>query len=491
MDKPDLLIFFSDQHHAYCAGYTGHEVVRTPNLDRIAGDGTAFTAAYTACPLCVPARSAFLTGQLPSHTNVFRNQGCIPSDHSTFLHSLAAEGYETVLCGRMHFVGPDQRHGFTRRIMGDITGLYMGRGIKLAEWGVFDRTFGMGGCVDLVGGGNSPVLAYDEAVIEAALDYLSRPHEKPQCIVVGTYAPHFPYVAPPDLYREYRESAELPASWQAEKNYEHPVFDGKRQPRRHSVVTGEEEPLSDDIALGARAAYYGMITRMDEQIGAVREAWGDYLRAAGRDGVFVYVSDHGDTCGEHGVFGKQTFYDGSAAIPLVFEGSGVGRGAVLDSPVSIMDVGVTLCDLAGVEPPPAQDGRSLLPALADGVAPVDRAVLSEWVQRQEGDLLPGRMVRQGRWKFITFNGLDGADLLFDMLEDPDELHNLAVERTDVAGRLKETAGRGWEPDRVRQRYAEKSHHIALVRAWDSETDVDENEAWQAPPEACTMPAIAE
>ena len=105
MPKPDLLLFFSDQHHVRYSGFAGDSLARTPNLDALAKDGTVFESAYTSCPICVPARCSFLTTQLPSRIGIFGNTGAIRGDQPTFMHSLAAEGYETVLCGRMHFKG--------------------------------------------------------------------------------------------------------------------------------------------------------------------------------------------------------------------------------------------------------------------------------------------------------------------------------------------------------------------------------------------------
>jgi choline-sulfatase len=123
MAKPDILIFFSDQHSAALAGFAGDRVVRTPNMDKLAADGTVIKSAYTPCPLCVPARAAFLSGLLPEKTMCYTNGNVLPGDHATFIHSIAAEGYDTVLCGRMHFMGEDQRHGFTKRLVGDMTPL--------------------------------------------------------------------------------------------------------------------------------------------------------------------------------------------------------------------------------------------------------------------------------------------------------------------------------------------------------------------------------
>lgn len=118
--SPDILLFISDQHAPqYQAG--GQMPVDTPNLAALREQGTAFDAAYTPCPLCVPARMAMLSGLAPHHTGIFTNNDTLPQTTPTFLHAMAAAGYETVLVGRMHFIGPDQRHGFTRRVAPDFT----------------------------------------------------------------------------------------------------------------------------------------------------------------------------------------------------------------------------------------------------------------------------------------------------------------------------------------------------------------------------------
>ena len=119
----DILLFISDQHSWLQQGYAGDPVIRTPNLDRIASEGTAMQNASTPYPVCVPARMAMLTGQLASRCGVMSNMAALDSNRATFAHCLNTAGYETVLCGRMHFVGPDQRHGFSKRIAGDITAI--------------------------------------------------------------------------------------------------------------------------------------------------------------------------------------------------------------------------------------------------------------------------------------------------------------------------------------------------------------------------------
>lgn len=120
MHVKDILVFLSDQHSPLFSEYAGGPA-RTPTLNRLCAEGTSYTSCYTSCPLCVPARMSMLTGRLPSKTGVMRNNDTIPDVMPTFLHPFVAAGYETVLIGRMHFVGKDQRHGFTKRLAQDMT----------------------------------------------------------------------------------------------------------------------------------------------------------------------------------------------------------------------------------------------------------------------------------------------------------------------------------------------------------------------------------
>ncbi|MFW6045160.1 MAG: sulfatase-like hydrolase/transferase, partial [Planctomycetota bacterium] len=445
MPEPDILIVLSDQHSAACAGFAGNDVVRTPNLDRLAEEGTVFDAAYTSCPLCVPARSAFLTGQLPSSTGVYRNQQMIPCNVTTFLHSLGAAGYETVLCGRMHFKGVDQRHGFTRRIFGDVTHTYKS---GVGDFGPFSGALGMGGCMDLVGAGDSPILEYDRQVVRAAVNYLEQDHERPQCIVVGTYGPHFTYCCSPDLFDEYWPQVEVPPTFFPENDPDHPVKESKAQRQRTNMVTGEEEDVNEHLARAARAAYYGMITELDGHVGTMRKAWERYLDRSGREGVFMYTSDHGDTVGEHGVFGKQTFYEGSARIPMIVAGDGVAAGQSVQAPVSIVDIAPTLRDLTGVQQLPHTDGLSLCSVLRGESPAQDRTVLSEYMEGWGKNIHAGRMVRQNQWKLIHYEQCQEKDLLFDVANDPQERRDLSTEKPNILQQLRDRAQSGWEVDRL-------------------------------------------
>ena len=421
----DILLFMSDQHSHRIQGYAGDSVVRTPNLDRIARAGTVLDNAYTACPLCVPARAAMISGLLPSNNGVLFNFNAISSDQATFLHSLNIAGYETVLCGRMHFIGPDQRHGYAKRIAGDRTPTFhngMPRGKKkTSKVTGFDENSSL----YYIGPGDSPVLAYDRYVTDRALEYLAQDHERPQFLTVGTYGPHFPYVAPPDLYEYYYDRVSLDDVSDTFQGY--PALEGKMQ---------EADP---EVARAARAAYYGLVEQQDRHIGAVYDAFQDYLRRTGHHGIFLYVSDHGDMNGTHGYYGKQVFYEPAVHIPFLIQGDGIPAGHTIHSPVSLLDVGKTVCGLAGAKILPG-DGVDLSQQLRSGGEDPQRMVVSElYTYLSDGNTSLGRMVRWRNWKFFTFSGFPEADVLLDTDSDPLEEHNLIGSYPEIAQKLKEKA----------------------------------------------------
>ena len=463
----DILLYMSDQHSYRLQGYAGDAVVRTPNLDRIAAAGTAMANAMTACPLCVPARAAMISGQLPSNNGVLFNFGSLPSDQATFLHYLNAAGYDTVLCGRMHFVGPDQRHGYSQRIAGDRTPVFH-NGVPAPRRidGTPSRVTGYdeNGAVRYIGAGDSPVLAYDRYVVERALTYLAADHDRPQFITVGTYGPHFPYVAPPELYDYYYDKVSL--------DDVDDTFAGG------AALAGKMQEADPQVARAARAAYYGMVELQDRHIGAVYDAFQAYLRRTGREGVFIYVSDHGDMNATHGYYGKQVFYDPAVHIPFLVQGAGVAAGRVVESPVSLLDVGPTVCALAGVAMP-ARDGKNLAPQLAEGAQDPDRMVVSElYTYLTDGRTSLGRMVKWRNWKYFVYSGLEGDEHLYDLAADPAEEHNLAAERPDLAARLRAALQglRSYDEVMVHENWAMEQLKVLRRCDFDSET-----ERWHCPP----------
>ena len=370
--RPNFVIIMSDQHNARIMGCAGDPVVRTPNLDRLARSGVRFTGAYCAAPLCNPSRTAFLTSLVPSDTGVWTNAGVLSPHVPTFLHALALAGYETVLCGRMH-LRPDQDAGFERYLVGEVGsgkrpagGLFEG---KIPPETVGQKYLTM----SAVGPGRSAYIAYDDDVTRRAVEFITartaRAPERPLCLIVGLLLPHCPYICPKELFEEYMDRVTLPEVPPGYEKGLHPAL------RRWRATRGVEK-ITPEQARKARAAYCGLVTYMDARIGEVLGA----LDAAGmsENTVVAYLSDHGEMAGEHGMWWKDSFYEGACGVPMIWRipgraqlepPAGAPAGSEVHSVVSLVDVGPTLLDLAGAGPLPHVRGRSLRPFLESGEAP--------------------------------------------------------------------------------------------------------------------------
>ena len=424
--QPDILMFMSDQHAYSYMGYTGHPVLETPNLDRIAGNGVSFDNMYTACPLCVPARLAMVTSRISSEIGVLNNGSLIPEDSATFMHSLVASGYEAVLCGRMHFKGCDQLKGFSKRIFPELLPAFWGKMCSPTRYlERFANTFSEYHCLDYTGADYSPVLEYDEHVVAAALDYLAQPHDKPQFILVGTYGPHFSYVAPEAYYNKYIGRVPHPVATPDNVDYEMPAIAHKQQ-----------FPDAETLA-SARAAYCGMIDKLDGQIGQVHDRFRTYLAANNKKGIFIYTTDHGDQVGERAYFGKKNFFEDSAKIPFIIEGDGIPGGRHAAQTASIIDIAPTILNLCQARELPVHDGVALDGAIFSEACDENRCIVCESVIHDNPNgVTLGRMVKNGDWKYITYSGYEEYDLLFNTKEDPHELHNAINGHPDIAQRLK-------------------------------------------------------
>ncbi|MFP4156617.1 MAG: sulfatase-like hydrolase/transferase [Opitutales bacterium] len=379
MNPKRIIVMVSDQHRADVMGCAGNEIVRTPHLDQLAGAGTRFSDSFCTSPVCGPSRMSMLSGLLPSTSGVLTNRHALPSDIPTVAHALAGAGYDTVLCGRMHFIGPDQRHGFQERLVGDIGPT--DAAFRELDLGPFRGLTGQGReMLKVSGPGAGPSERYDREVVDAALQRLrAQPEDRPLFMVVGTHAPHNPYVCPPDLYAHYEKALPRP-DMEAIREFHagaHPSIQTWWQARGM-------EGVSEDEIHRSTAAYYGMVEEMDRQIGRLLEAVD-----AERD-LFVYLSDHGDLAGEHGMFWKSCFLDGALKVPMIWRGPGIAAGQEISGPVSLLDLAPTLTEMAGADPLPGAEGCSLTESLRSGEATSGRQVVSMLLDMRCG---PACMVR--------------------------------------------------------------------------------------------------
>jgi choline-sulfatase len=416
--RPNLMLIMVDQLAAQWLPAYGHSEVQAPALTGLASESVVFNAAYCASPLCAPSRSAMLCGRGASSIGVFDNAAELPASVPTFVHALRTAGYRTCLAGKMHFVGPDQLHGFERRLTTDV---YPASLDWTPDWTrpVADRLrwyHSVRSVLEPARTVASLQTDYDDEVAFHAVRYvhdLARAgDDRPFFLTVSFTNPHDPWEVPPRYWDLYDSSAiDLPA-------VELMAFDeADPHSRRLRMMSGiDEVSLSDQDVRRARHGYYAAISYVDERIASVLGA----LRATGLDSetIVVFTADHGEFLGERGLWYKMSFLEPSARVPLFVRvpGGAAGRES---TPVSLIDIGPTVLELAGV----ATAGLTVEgDALVGRPGPFHHGpVVSEY--HAEGVNASAAMIRGGRFKLIVCR--EDPDQLYDLASDPLELSNLA------------------------------------------------------------------
>jgi choline-sulfatase len=444
--RPSFLVLMADQMAAPALPFYGHELVRAPNMARLARSGVVFDAAYCNSPICAPSRFSMLSGQLPTTIAAYDNAAEFPASIPTLMHYLVAAGYRTILAGKMHFVGPDQLHGFEERLTTDI---YPADFAWTPDWraGPSDKPSGIsmrnvteaGVCV------RSLQMDYDDEVEHFAAqklyDLAREPGSKPFFLTVSFSHPHPPYTTSREHWDRFRhEDIDMPRV--APIPLERRDVQSRWLYESHGM---DEVAITEEQVRAARHAYYGNIEYVDDKVGRLVKV----LEECGLrdDTIVIVLSDHGEMLGERGMWYKQNFFEWSARVPLVFNAPSRFRAGRVASVVSLVDLLPTLCELAGATPAEWADplaGRSVASLLAGGAEEGDRSVTCEYTDM--GVIAPGRMIRRGPLKLIYTHG--HPNQLYDLSSDPDET-------TDLAGRV-EAAERsllaellaGWDPEKA-------------------------------------------
>jgi len=463
--QPDILLLYSDQH-ATIAGCYGDEIVRTPNLDKLAANGTLFTNCYCPSPICLPSRMSLLTAREPHRQGTWTNRDILPSGIPTFAHSLGAAGYDTVLAGRMHSIGPDQMRGYNRRSVGDHSPYWLGGSAHdlgpLAKANDPWRE-----SLTSSGPGRSAYEAYDEAVTKSAINELGQigrrraeGDRQPFALTVGWILPHAPYVCSPELFDAYDGKVPPPAI--APPEDEHLHYEWWRKDRGVADAT----PLE---TMRARTAYYGLVETVDRMIGRVFSA----LEQSGLSDntLVIYISDHGEHLGNRGLWWKSTLYDEAAKVPLVMSLPGViPANQSRDEIVNLTDVTATMLDLVCAKALPNSQGQSFAGLFKDPAMPWCNQTFCEYVNDGVPPWAGGReviqrMVRLGRYKYIYDHGQH--DQLFDLQDDPQEIRDLIDDPAfaGVAHRLLDRVLAGWDPDKISANLATNGADQALLEEW--------------------------
>ena len=448
--RPNILMIMADQLTALALPAYGHKVVRAPALDRLAAEGVLFERAYCNFPWCAPSRASLMSGRLASRIGVYDNAAEFPAAVPTFAHGLRALGYRTCLAGKMHFVGPDQLHGFEERLTTDIYPADFGwtpnwdePEARIDWWYHNMASVKEAGIAEATN-----QLDFDTEVAFQAerrlAEHARSGQGQPLFLCVSFTHPHDPYAVPRSYWDRYRaDEIDLPGVSPLPESSQ-----DAHSARLARVSDMAAVDLTEADLRRARHAYYAEISFVDDQIARLLAALDRFGLAD--DTVVLVTADHGEMLGERGLWYKMHFFEWALRVPLIAWAPGRWRPHRVGEPVSLLDLAPTLVDLGGglAEPALAWDGRSLLPRIEGREAP-HRPVLAEYTA--EGALAPVLMVRDGDLKLIWSE--PDPPLLYDLSTDPDERHNLAEVPSRAAdhARLEAIVGREWNPAELRER----------------------------------------
>lgn len=448
--RPNVLILMTDEHRPDVSGFGGDPVARTPTMDWLAETGVTFTNAYTPSPICVPARQCIFAGQYP------KTCGCegwigLPSGHMTYATRFGQYGYKTTAFGKVHFQGLDQLKGWQSRPVGDVAcgevkdlkenffdGFQVPTDDRLncpGEMKWSDEKEVIRACTS-----NNPdpedelfTRGFEHAVEDhfVGTRYDRQMPQRPSLMYLGLYNPHYPYVCHEDKFRYY-----LPRvpDIKTEECFDHPFLGLSPWPPS-PLQTGKD--IARRAVQRARAAYYAKVEAADDHLGRALDA----LRLANEDldeWIIVYLSDHGDMLGEHGLWEKQKFFEESARVPLIIRWpKGLPQGQTIDQNVSLCDLFATLCDLADLEIPEGLDSRSLVPLIKGEASDWSNEVSSYFLQQGFSNV----MIKQDHLKYQWYAHEEEGimpEVLFDLSRDPKEQTNFidASEYTEAVDQFR-------------------------------------------------------
>lgn len=424
--KVNILFIMDDQHRGDCLGCDGHPVVQTPHLDRLAREGAHFAHAYSSTPTCTPARAALLTGLSPWNHGMLGYAAVAEQYPYEMPTALGEAGYYTCSIGKNHWTPQRNTHGLHACIL-DESGRVQDPEFK-SDYRCWFSSVAPTQDPDATGIGWNDYTAAPYALDEylhptkwtgdVAVNFLEQyDREQPFFLKVSFARPHSPFDPPKRFWDPY-EDADIPERHIGDWASRYEARSGDRDDLWHG-------DLGPEAARRARIGYYGNVTFIDEQVGRMRAA----LESRGmlENTLILFVSDHGDMTGDHHLWRKSYAYEPSARVPMLIRWPealvDAPRGQVREEPVEIRDIFPTFLDAAGATPASTLDGKSML-ELARG----NTADWRPWIDL-EHDVCYGRenhwtALTDGKIKYI-FHAFDGEEQLFDLKNDPGELHDLA------------------------------------------------------------------
>lgn len=422
MNKPNILLIMTDEHRGDALGGLPGSPVDTPYLMQLRTQGVYFSSAYTACPVCVPARRTVMTGKAPATHGVMMNYSA-PLEGVTLPELLHNDGYQTHLSGKLHLFPERKRYGFDSSDWSD--GPYSSNPDNdynrfLQENGLFQEA-GLAHGMSYNGYVARPYhlderFHFTTWCADRALRFLERRDPTaPFFLNLSFHQPHAPCTPPAYYFNKYM-TEEVPdpvvGDW---------VEDFPNTQNGMPVNAWRVDPYSRSIR-EYRAGYYGCIEQIDHQIGRV-------LYKLPKNTIVIFTSDHGEMLGDHGWIRKRSGYEGSVHIPLMIwmppayaKELGIKQGTTIDTPVELMDLMPTVLDMLGLPIPEDVDGISLLPAMRG--EKVEREYIHGECAQLETIGTGMQYLTDGKEKYIWYPALD-KEQFFDLTVDPRELHDLA------------------------------------------------------------------
>jgi choline-sulfatase len=461
---PNILIIMADQLAPQFLGCYGHSLVKSPNIDKLAAEGVVFDAAYTNSPLCAPSRFVMMSGRLPTPIAAWDNAVDFSPEIPTVAHYLSAQNYRTCLSGKMHFIGPDQLHGYAERLTTDV---YPADYTWHPDWDEPEKKLDWYHNMEVVTKAGpcmrSMYLDYDdEAVFKAKrylFDHAREGAEQPFFLTVSLIQPHDPYLCRQEKWDLYsNDEIDLP------KTPHGAVAEDHHSSLLRTGYGASQIDLDEQSIRNARRAYYGAISDVDDKVGELMETLQEAQLAD--DTIVIILADHGDMLGERGMWFKMSFLEYSSRIPLIVHAPSKFAARRVSNAVSLADILPTCVDMAreniageAFQYATPLDGRSLYPHLL-GEQGHDEAIGEYYA---EGSGFPMYMIRRGAMKFITQGA--GICQLFDLAVDPEELNNLANDPAHAAlvASLQQEIDTRYDQVALKQRVLESQHRRAFLK----------------------------
>jgi len=437
--RPNIVFIMTDQQRFDTIAAAGFPYMKTPNLDRMSREGVLFTHMFVNAPSCTPSRASLFSGLYPHTNGVMRNDE--PWTH-TWVTLLANAGYRCVNVGKMHTSPFEKAFGFHERhvvenkdratprlpfFLDQWDKALWARGYEKPSRVTYARREDYASSLGAFTWPLPPELHPDNFVADLALMWLDRYHgSEPFFLQVGFPGPHPPY-DPTQEYLDLYANADLPPPVLVDSDLDSQPTALKKLRQQHLSVDHDAivhlARATPEQLRRQRQHYFANVTMIDRRVGDIVAAVEH--RGVLADTIFVFTSDHGDCLNDHGHSQKWTMYEPSVRVPGIVWGPGsIDAGRVVDDLVSLIDVGPTVLDLAGIAVPGWMEGRTLAPYLRGESTTSPPFVFSE----HAGDrILSGTtfmtMIRSARWKLVHFaDSTEGQ--LFDLEDDPTELKNL-------------------------------------------------------------------